>query len=253
MAIGSFSILELNGRSSSPFNIREPVQSPYFTLEEARELFSQFEEQLGHSLDSRIVEDIHTRTGGYLKMLHKRPFSSALICCDSHAGLVCRCGKAIDETLLVGRNTITFDEWMRYATFQLIDDISMWPTMTKLISTLRSKEAHVVSSMQLLYRRFLPTATPVKLVSQDEIEFSKFLTAEGALRWCAANTFEVQPLPLFVQYGFFNFDHSRFHRRLCVRSSSLKWFPSSGQIPKSLPLRRLSFVSTMVMGWMLWP
>lgn len=67
VAIGTFAILELTSFSASPFNVREAVQVPYFTLDEVKDLFRQFEERRGISLDDRIVEDIFTRTSGYVR------------------------------------------------------------------------------------------------------------------------------------------------------------------------------------------
>lgn len=66
VTIGPFSILQLTGRSSSPFNVRKAVQAPYFTLEEVKDLFSIYEEKKGFELDQRIVEDIFVRTAGYV-------------------------------------------------------------------------------------------------------------------------------------------------------------------------------------------
>ena len=65
VAIGPFSILELTGRSASPFNVREAVQVPWFALDEVNRLFRIFEEErAGLKLDPQISADIHTRTAG---------------------------------------------------------------------------------------------------------------------------------------------------------------------------------------------
>jgi hypothetical protein len=52
VCIGPFSILELTGTSASPFNVRDAVQSPYWTLEEVAALFHQFEEERQLNLGS---------------------------------------------------------------------------------------------------------------------------------------------------------------------------------------------------------
>eukprot|EP01128_Nolandella_sp_AFSM9_P007600 TRINITY_DN421_c0_g1_i1.p1 TRINITY_DN421_c0_g1~~TRINITY_DN421_c0_g1_i1.p1 ORF type:complete len:618 (+),score=126.91 TRINITY_DN421_c0_g1_i1:76-1929(+) len=176
VAIGPFSILELTGRSSSPFNVREAVQAPYFTLEEVKELFRIYEEKKGFELDQRIVEDIFTRTAG-------------------HAGLVSRCGKAIDEVLLHKGSTVTYDEWIRYATFSLVKEFRDYPTLIKLIHTLRRTDDEMKNARELLYLRFLPNEGSVEISSPDKEPLAHFLTAEGALRRVAPQEYEI-PSPL---------------------------------------------------------
>eukprot|EP01128_Nolandella_sp_AFSM9_P007604 TRINITY_DN421_c0_g1_i5.p1 TRINITY_DN421_c0_g1~~TRINITY_DN421_c0_g1_i5.p1 ORF type:complete len:618 (+),score=132.83 TRINITY_DN421_c0_g1_i5:76-1929(+) len=176
VAIGPFSILELTGRSSSPFNVREAVQAPYFTLEEVKELFNIYEEKKGFELDQRIVEDIFTRTAG-------------------HAGLVSRCGKAIDETLREDRSTVTYDEWLRYATFKLSTAVRRYPTLTKLIHTLQKTDEQLKAARELLYHRFLPNKHSVELYDSTERRLASFLASEGALRHVTEEEYEI-PSPL---------------------------------------------------------
>jgi hypothetical protein len=88
----------LSSRSSSPFNVRNAVQSPFWNLEEVTALFRELAEERRLKLDFRIIEDVFTRTGG-------------------HAGLVCLCGKAMDELFLRNKSDVQFDDWIRYAAF----------------------------------------------------------------------------------------------------------------------------------------
>src|SRR5690606_10991617 len=62
--------------------------APYFSLEETKELFKQFTDEIGAILEEGIVEDIFRRTVG-------------------HPGLTCFCGKQIHERLLHGQTFLS--------------------------------------------------------------------------------------------------------------------------------------------------
>jgi hypothetical protein len=175
VAIGPFSILQLNNESGSPFN---PVQSPNWTLEEVATLFQQFEKERGIKLDSRIIEDIFTRTGG-------------------HAGLICLCGKAIDDILKIKNQSIRFEDWIEYAIFYLKADMDDYPTMRRLSDILSEKNPQMKSCVEMLYRSFLPIDGSVEIDSFDteDLRICQFLTSEGALRHNGRNSYSI-PCPL---------------------------------------------------------
>jgi len=45
--------------------VREAVQVKWFSLEETKLLYADYQRERGLTLDDRIVEDIHSRTAGY--------------------------------------------------------------------------------------------------------------------------------------------------------------------------------------------
>ncbi len=104
-----------------------------------------------------------------------------------HAGLVNLCGRLLDETLRVDKSSVSYEDWLRYATFRLEADAADWPTMQKLMNVLKGSSSDVVEMRALLYRRFLPNSegVPRSTLSAHENDFARFLTAEGALRYDA--------------------------------------------------------------------
>jgi hypothetical protein len=174
VAMGPFSILELTGKSGCPFNSRDAVQSPPFTEAQVEDLFAQFSRERGLTLDRRIVRDVFDRTEG-------------------HAGCVGFCGKEMDETLLRGVNTISYETWMRYATLKLDSRMGTWPTMQKMIDELALPESirasakekeripHVVEAREQLCSVYLTTSQAVRCSSQGNRRYARYLAAEGAL------------------------------------------------------------------------
>jgi hypothetical protein len=65
VAIGTFSILELTGRSASPFNVRDALVAPNLSESQVRSLFEQYREASGVSVDERIPTHVHSLTGGH--------------------------------------------------------------------------------------------------------------------------------------------------------------------------------------------
>ncbi len=167
IGIGPFSILALSAKTSSPFNVQTAVQVLYWTREEVHQLFSQY----STAIDSRIVDDIYERTAG-------------------HPGLVCLCGKIIDEKqhVFVER----YDSWLQYATKSLEKAVIEWPTMQKMVETLSGSLECVKSARILLRQRFIPnTISPIVLNTQEELNYGKFLAAEGALVPVALSAFRI--------------------------------------------------------------
>jgi hypothetical protein len=66
IAAGTFSILHLNPTisHSSPFNIADMVQNPYFSLEETRALFHQFRQDNDCKVEDAVVDDIWAKSNG---------------------------------------------------------------------------------------------------------------------------------------------------------------------------------------------
>lgn len=63
--VGVKSITQLNlDRSISPFNIQDEFKLPNFTLEQVRELFAQYTNEIGQPFDSEVSESIHKQAAG---------------------------------------------------------------------------------------------------------------------------------------------------------------------------------------------
>ena len=63
--VGIKNIIQLNyDRSISPFNIQQEFHLPNFTLEQVRELFTQYIEEVGQAFSSEVITAIHKQTGG---------------------------------------------------------------------------------------------------------------------------------------------------------------------------------------------
>ena len=63
--IGVKSITQLNyDRSVSPFNIQDEFKLPNFTLEQVRELFSQYTDEVGQTFTPETIDVIHKQTTG---------------------------------------------------------------------------------------------------------------------------------------------------------------------------------------------
>ena len=63
--VGVKSITQLNyDRSISPFNIQDEFKLPNFTLEQVRELLSQYTDEVGQPFVPTVIESIHKQTAG---------------------------------------------------------------------------------------------------------------------------------------------------------------------------------------------
>jgi hypothetical protein len=159
VGVGPFSILKLTGMSASPFNIRFALPTPSFSEIQVIELFDQVKEDYGKIFDDRIPIDIFERTSG-------------------HRGLICLCGKHLLEILMKGRSFVTYEEWIRYASELLVKNLPEWPTMQKMVDTIRNPISE--KARKLLFTHFLPSLLPIEITAQ-ELNLAEFLTAEGAL------------------------------------------------------------------------
>lgn len=66
IAAGTFSILLFNPSESSisPFNVSDRIENPYFTKEEAKNLFKEFGQDNGITIEDAVVEDIWFKSNG---------------------------------------------------------------------------------------------------------------------------------------------------------------------------------------------
>ena len=63
--VGIKSISQLNyDRSVSPFNIQQEFHLPNFTVEQVRELFAQYTDEVGQAFASQVIVAIHKQTAG---------------------------------------------------------------------------------------------------------------------------------------------------------------------------------------------
>ena len=102
IAVGPCSILKLTQQSASPFNISDAFLAQSFTEEQVINLFGEFfKDKFLGNWDQRIAEDIYERTSG-------------------HAGLVCFCGKQIQQQIERGEiEFTTYDRWIEFAAKEL--------------------------------------------------------------------------------------------------------------------------------------
>lgn len=68
VACGTLSIRHLNSTnvSLSPFNVAESLKNPYFSLQQTRCLFDEYAQDAEITIDHDIVNDIHTKSNGYV-------------------------------------------------------------------------------------------------------------------------------------------------------------------------------------------
>lgn len=63
--VGVKSIIQLNlNRSISPFNIQDEFALPNFTIEQVRELLTQYTDEVGQTFTPEVIESIHQQTAG---------------------------------------------------------------------------------------------------------------------------------------------------------------------------------------------
>lgn len=63
--VGVKSIAQLDyDRSISPFNIQDEFRLPNFTVEQVRELFSQYTDEVGQTIDKEVIHILHKQTAG---------------------------------------------------------------------------------------------------------------------------------------------------------------------------------------------
>ncbi|CAI2195461.1 5561_t:CDS:2, partial [Funneliformis geosporum] len=172
VAIGTFSILhidsDIDSESTSPlspFNIKEAIQNRYFILEQVESLFNQFAEDLKISIDKEIIEDIYTLTNG-------------------HAGLVCLCGRAIENNLIksIEESNLKYNIWKRFSVTSLVWEAIAYSTFQKMVNTLLKKNSKRAVDFFRFY--FMTDINPRYIYVVENVKLAEFLAAEGVLLPC---------------------------------------------------------------------
>jgi hypothetical protein len=67
IAAGTFSVMRLNTTNPrlSPFNVAGAIQTPYFSLDETRQLFNMFQRDQDIVIESAVINDIWEMSNGY--------------------------------------------------------------------------------------------------------------------------------------------------------------------------------------------
>lgn len=100
VAIGPFNIIRYTKQQLSPFNVTDQWDVPYFTKSQVTQLFMEFQTSCDVVLEPEVVDRVYEITLG-------------------HPGMVCWCGKAIQDNLVAPDFTLLLKDWMNYETFQL--------------------------------------------------------------------------------------------------------------------------------------
>ncbi|RHZ47929.1 hypothetical protein Glove_564g63 [Diversispora epigaea] len=165
VAIGPFSILYLNPSelNTSPFNVKEPLQTPNFTLEQTQALYKAFMEEERITIDPEVIDDIYMQTNG-------------------HAGLVCLCGRAIYRRLMKKfvKGHLNYDTWQHFTIHFLGDEILDYSTFIRMKDTLLKGDTDTNNAVKFIQSDFLVNNDPVYVV-ETKRHLAKFLTAEGVL------------------------------------------------------------------------
>eukprot|EP01104_Vermistella_antarctica_P009763 TRINITY_DN253_c0_g1_i1.p1 TRINITY_DN253_c0_g1~~TRINITY_DN253_c0_g1_i1.p1 ORF type:complete len:468 (-),score=77.12 TRINITY_DN253_c0_g1_i1:458-1861(-) len=170
IAAGTFSILNIVGKSGSPFNVREAVETPEFSLEQTRELFGQWVEEQHVKLDPRVVEDIHERTSG-------------------HVGFTNFCAKVLDEQFQDREKSL--EVWLPYAAERLPKQLTRYPTCEKLVNTLTASDDIAVAARDLLDVQLMGASEPLEF-SGHNLKIARFLADEGAIRETSVSEFAIR-------------------------------------------------------------
>lgn len=159
-AVGPVSVLFLDPTSGSPFNVREALAVPSFSLADVSSLLKQFTDEVDLQLEDGIAADIHELTAG-------------------HAGLVCVSGRALERDVARGPpGVIKLASWRDFRARAIVKHALGWPTMRKLQERLDE-----ISGVQLfLLSRFLAAGSkPLELVNSRDVGIARYLAAEGWL------------------------------------------------------------------------
>ena len=150
VACGTFSIRHLNstGQRFSPFNVAEFLRNPYFTLEQTQRLFNEYAQNEKITIDNDIVDDIFSKSNGYVLQLNWYCIESNLpniySLFDRHPGMICLCGRAIAEDLrakIDHRNNLAYEVWQDYSISQQNNTIGYYRTFRRMVELLLSEPA----------------------------------------------------------------------------------------------------------------
>ncbi|POG59774.1 hypothetical protein GLOIN_2v1818019 [Rhizophagus irregularis DAOM 181602=DAOM 197198] len=146
----------------SPFNVKDLVRNPNFSLDKVRTLFAEYEDENKMKIEDEIIEDIYTQTNG-------------------HAGLVCLCGRAIEDNLISkikGDRILSHGVWVRFKLISLMDEIAQYQTFKRIINSLLDSSAMTAVRFFRDYFLLEDVEHEVKIVDTDSADF---LAAEGVL------------------------------------------------------------------------
>lgn len=154
--VGPFSIFDAARTFfGTPFNISETLAAPAFTLADVTALLQQF----AAARKDGIALDVWQATAG-------------------HAGLVCACGRAMDEVKeLLEDGTIEAASWRSYRALELVDRVLAWPTMRGMRDKLVALPA---AAMQLL-KLFLAVGDQDFVIRYPQDVHAARLVADGWL------------------------------------------------------------------------
>ncbi|EGG15992.1 hypothetical protein DFA_09664 [Cavenderia fasciculata] len=162
---GPYNILSLSSspRAGSPFNVREAVPSPNFSLQAVEHLFYMYQQNSLTTVEHGVVEDIYTRTEG-------------------HPGLVCLFGQLIDNNLPVG-NTLTYEQWSR-TTSSLVIRMEEYRTTHRVIvvvkdTTYEHHQLLVELVMMMLYSSSITSIAPDPISKTIKVSVLNYLVSEG--------------------------------------------------------------------------
>lgn len=119
------------------------------------------------------------------------------------------CGRFIDEPLRVGKSVVSYEDWIRFATFDLEEDAHRWLKFQRMngILALTLHEASEIRS--LLHLRFPSNSSRVtaNTLSSHEYRLCRLLVAEGVLQYDDQNEHYMVPFIPFP-FCFISFDSS---------------------------------------------
>jgi hypothetical protein len=168
-------------------------------MQQAQRLFDEYAQDEEITIDRDIVDDIYSKSNGYVLKLSWYPMSQNLNCSllfDRHPGMICLCGRAIAENFQEEANktkNIAYKSWQDFSTNQLDGRIHSYRTFRRMIDSLFSEQA--TDAVDLLRSDFVGFLGDVIITDAEEQRQADFLTAEGVLlkpdmdgnRYCMAS------------------------------------------------------------------
>ncbi|KAL0492035.1 Lon protease [Acrasis kona] len=119
----------IHTRIGSPFNVDEKITAPYFSFDETKDLFRQYEQETGRRVNEEIVEHIYAQSGGA-------------------QGITQTLGKYMDE-LYQENDELNLDLWKQHYESTVISAISRSANFQKMKQGLNNEDvlAGVISIM----------------------------------------------------------------------------------------------------------
>ncbi|CAB5373336.1 unnamed protein product [Rhizophagus irregularis] len=159
----SFGVALSIGSENHHFDSCENISGVYdFQKYFVRTLFAGYEEENKMKIEDEVIEDIYTQTNG-------------------HAGLVCLCGRAIEDNLISkikGDRILSHGVWVRFKLISLMDEIAQYQTFKRMINSLLDSSAMTAVRFFRDYFLLEDVEHEVKIVDTDSADF---LAAEGVL------------------------------------------------------------------------